>query len=52
VKAEVDNDQKLAAQYGLRIEAPSIVVDGPSGTKVLQDGPSVAEVEAAVAAVS
>lgn len=52
VKAEVDNDQKLAAQYGLRIDAPSIVVDGPGGTKVLQDGPSVAEVEAAVAAVS
>ncbi len=51
VKAEVDSDQKLAAQYGLRIEAPSIVVDGPGGTKVLQDGPSVQQVEAAIAAV-
>lgn len=52
VKAQIDNDQKLAAQYGLRIEAPSIIVDGPGGTKVLQDGPSVQEVEAAIAAVN
>jgi protein-disulfide isomerase len=51
-KDSVDADQKLAAQYGLRINAPSIVVDGPSGTKVLQDGPSKAEVDAAVADVS
>jgi protein-disulfide isomerase len=51
VKEEVDADQKLAAQYGLRIEAPSIVVDGPDGTKVLQDGPTKQEVEAAVADV-
>ena len=49
VKAQVDADQKLAAQYGLRVEAPSIVVDGPGGTKVLQDGPSKADVDAAVA---
>jgi len=52
VKDSVDADQKLAAQYGLRINAPSIVVVGPSGTKVLQDGPSKAEVDAAVADVS
>jgi protein-disulfide isomerase len=51
VKEEVDADQKLAAQYGLRVEAPSIVVDGPGGTKVLQDGPSKHEVEGAVAEV-
>jgi protein-disulfide isomerase len=51
VKEEVDADQKLAAQYGLRVEAPSIVVDGPGGTKVLQDGPSRQEVEGAVAEV-
>ena len=51
VKEEVDADQKLAAQYGLRVEAPSIVVDGPGGTKVLQDGPSKQEVESAVAEV-
>jgi protein-disulfide isomerase len=51
VKQQVDADQKLAAQYGLRVEAPSIIVDGPGGTKVLQDGPSKAEVDAAVAEV-
>lgn len=51
VKDRVDTDQKLAAQYGLRIEAPSMVVDGPGGTKVLQDGPSKEQVDAAVADV-
>jgi protein-disulfide isomerase len=51
VKEGVDADQKLAAQYGLRVEAPSIVVDGPGGTKVLQDGPSKQEVQEAVAEV-
>jgi protein-disulfide isomerase len=51
VKARVDADQELAAQYGLRVQAPSIIVDGPGGTKVLQDGPTEDEVDAAVAAV-
>jgi protein-disulfide isomerase len=52
VKDTVDADQTLAAQYGLRIDAPSIIVDGPGGMKVLQDGPSKDQVDAAVAAVS
>ena len=52
VKDSVDADQKLAAQYGLRVKAPSVVVDGPGGTKVLQDAPSKAEIDAAVADVS
>jgi protein-disulfide isomerase len=52
VKDSVDADQKLAAQYGLRIEAPSIIVDGPGGTKVLQDGPSKTEVVDAINQVS
>jgi protein-disulfide isomerase len=51
VKERVDADQRLAADYGLRVEGPSIVVDGPRGTEVLQDGPSQAEVDAAVARV-
>src|SRR4051794_11857619 len=51
VKDRVDSDQKLAAQYRLRVEAPSMVVDGPGGTKVLQDGPTTDDVEAAVAEV-
>jgi protein-disulfide isomerase len=51
VKARVDADQKLAAQYRLRVDAPSIIVDGPGGSKVLQDGPSKELVEAAIAEV-
>jgi protein-disulfide isomerase len=51
VKAQVDADAKLAADYRLRIDGPSIVVDGPGGTKVLQDSPSKEQVDAAVAAV-
>jgi protein-disulfide isomerase len=48
VKARVDADGKLAADLGLRVNGPSVVVDGPAGTKVLQDSPSKAEVDAAV----
>ena len=51
VKARVEADAKLAADLGLRVNGPSIVVDGPGGTKVLQDSPSRQEVESAVAAV-
>jgi protein-disulfide isomerase len=51
VKARVDADAQLAADYGLRVNGPSIVVEGPGGTKVLQDTPSQQEVEAAVASV-
>jgi protein-disulfide isomerase len=51
VKARVDADAQLAADYGLRVNGPSIVVEGPGGTKVLQDAPSQQDVEAAVASV-
>jgi protein-disulfide isomerase len=51
VKARVDADAQLAADYGLRVNGPSIVVEGPGGTKVLQDSPSQQDVEAAVASV-
>jgi protein-disulfide isomerase len=51
VKARVDADAQLAADYGLRVNGPSIVVEGPGGTRVLQDSPSQEEVEAAVQAV-
>jgi len=51
VKARVDADAQLAADYGLRVNGPSIVVEGSGGTKVLQDAPSQQDVEAAVAAV-
>ena len=49
VKARVDADGTLAADLGLRVNGPSVVVEGPGGTKVLQDSPSKQEVEAAVA---
>jgi protein-disulfide isomerase len=51
VKARVDADAQLAADYGLRVNGPSIVVEGPGGTKVLQDSPSQQDVEAAVDSV-
>ncbi len=51
VKARVEADGQLAADYGLRINGPSVVVEGPGGTKVLQDRPSQQDVEDAVVAV-
>jgi predicted DsbA family dithiol-disulfide isomerase len=52
VKARVESDGKLAADYGLRVNGPSVIVDGPAGpTRVLQDGPSAGDVEAAIASV-
>src|SRR5581483_8676441 len=52
VKARVESDAKLAAGYGLRVNGPSVIVEGPGGTKVLQDAPSQQDVEAAVASVA
>jgi protein-disulfide isomerase len=52
VKDRVKADAKLAAELGLRISGPSVVVRGPSGTEVLQDSPSKKEVDAAVSAVA
>jgi protein-disulfide isomerase len=51
VKARVESDAQLAADYGLRVNGPSVVVEGPGGTRVLQDAPSRQDVEDAVAAV-
>jgi protein-disulfide isomerase len=51
VKDRVEADAQLAADYGLRVNGPSIIVDGPGGTKVLQDSPSQQTVEDAVASV-
>ena len=51
VKARVDSDAKLATDLRLTAQ-PAIVVDGPKGTKQLDDSPSVQQVEAAVRAVS
>jgi protein-disulfide isomerase len=51
VKARVESDGKLAADLGLRVNGPSVVVEGPEGTKVLQDSPSKEEIDAGVGAV-
>ena len=52
VKARVEADGKLGADYGLRVNGPSVIVQGLSGgTKVLQDAPDQQAVEAAVASV-
>lgn len=51
VKARVEADGKLAADLGLRVNGPSVVVEGPGGTKVLQDSPSKEEIDAAVGAL-
>jgi protein-disulfide isomerase len=51
VKDRVEADAQLAADLGLRVSGPAVVVSGPGGTKVLQDSPSKEEVDAAVSAV-
>jgi protein-disulfide isomerase len=53
VEDRVEADAQLAAELGLRVSGPSVVVTGPGpgGTKVLQDSPSKEEIDAAVSAV-
>lgn len=49
---QVQADAKLADSLRLPIDATSVVVDGPSGMKVLDHYPTKAEIDAAVRAVS
>ena len=49
VTAQVESDDQTAVDLG--IAAPSVVVEGPSGSETLEDSPSVSEIEAAVAEV-
>jgi protein-disulfide isomerase len=51
-EATVEDDARLADSLHLPFNAPSVVVDGPGGTKVLEDSPSKADVDAAVADLS
>jgi protein-disulfide isomerase len=51
VADQVEADAMLAADLRLRVDGPSVVVTGPSGTEVLQDSPSTEDVDAAVSAV-
>ncbi len=50
--AQVQADAKLADSLHLPIDAPSVVVDGPRGMKVLEHYPSKTEIDEAVDAVS
>ena len=43
--------EELGSQLGIRVRQAAIV-SGPNGTETLQDGPSLAEIERAIAAVS
>jgi protein-disulfide isomerase len=47
VQSRVESDAQLALDLRLTA-APAVVVDGPAGTRELEDYPSVAEIEAAV----
>jgi protein-disulfide isomerase len=51
VAARVDADAKLAADLGLRVGGPAVVVEGPGSPepKVLQDSPPKQQIDAAVA---
>ncbi len=51
VADRVETDAALAAELGLRVEGPSVMVSGPGGTEVLQDSPSKEQIDAAVSAV-
>jgi protein-disulfide isomerase len=51
VKDRVEADARLAAELGLRVGGPAVVVSGPAGTEVLQDSPSKERIDAAVPAV-
>ena len=51
VADRVEADATLAAELGLRVEGPSVVVSGPGGTEVLQDSPSKEQIDAAASAV-
>lgn len=50
-RARVEADAQLAADYGLRVNGPSVVVEGPGGTKVLQDSPAQQEVQDVIESV-
>jgi protein-disulfide isomerase len=50
IAARLDEYAELGLDLGIRSQV-AMVVSGPTGTRTLQDGPSLAEVERAIAAV-
>ena len=50
IAKRLEADDELGSKLGIRF-GQGMVVSGPGGTRTLQEGPSLAEVEAAIAAV-
>ncbi len=50
IVAEIEAQDEIARDLGLRAE-PAAIVSGPAGTETLQDSPSLARIEAAIAGV-
>ncbi len=50
VKKRLESYEQLGAQLGIRTK-PAAVINGPGGTRTLQDGPSLVEFERAIAEV-
>jgi protein-disulfide isomerase len=50
IAAEIEAQDEVARDLGLRAE-PAAIVSGPAGTETLQDTPSLARIEAAIARV-
>jgi len=48
--AALEEQDKLAIQLGIRAE-PAMVITGPGGTRVVQDAPDLARIEAAISEV-
>jgi protein-disulfide isomerase len=50
ITAKLEGYEELGAELGIRAE-PAAIVSGPGGTRILQDTPSLARIEAAIDAV-
>ncbi|HEV2790045.1 MAG TPA: hypothetical protein VGV69_01940, partial [Solirubrobacterales bacterium] len=50
IKERLEADEELGRDLGIRT-GQAMIVTGPGGTETLQEAPSLAEVEAAIAAV-
>jgi protein-disulfide isomerase len=50
IKQTLEDDERLTAERRLPVQ-PAVVVGGPNGTEQLEEAPSLAEVEAAIARV-
>jgi protein-disulfide isomerase len=50
IAKRLEADEELGTQLGIRTEV-AMIVSGPSGTRILQDGPGLGRIERAIAAV-